>query len=157
MSANKPIKRSPELIPLSREHHDGLLFTWKIKRGLKNGTSMDKLRKYSLWFWKEHIKPHFFQEEMILLPLIPTNNPMAVQLKNEHAQIRELVLGLDKEADREIFVILCDLLERHIRWEEREFFVFLEQSLAEEQLAEVHRKLEEHPVSCGVWEDEFWN
>ena len=38
MEEIKPLKRSKELAPLSREHHDGLLFAWKIKQGLANGT-----------------------------------------------------------------------------------------------------------------------
>jgi len=62
MTSPKPIKRSPQLAPLSREHHDGLMFVWNLRQGLKNGTSNDELRKYILWFWTNHIKPHFFQE-----------------------------------------------------------------------------------------------
>ncbi|MBK8139946.1 MAG: hypothetical protein IPK57_02320 [Chitinophagaceae bacterium] len=59
----KPIKRSSQLAPLSREHHDGLLFAWKIKQGLDNKTPLDKLRKYSLWYWQQHIKPHFSRKK----------------------------------------------------------------------------------------------
>ena len=39
MEEIKPLKRSKELAPLSREHHDGLLFAWKIKQGLANGNA----------------------------------------------------------------------------------------------------------------------
>ncbi|MEO5946621.1 MAG: hypothetical protein ABIP79_07360, partial [Chitinophagaceae bacterium] len=56
----KPIKRSKQLTPLSREHHDGLLFAWKIRQGLENETPLEQLRKYTMWFWQQHIKPHFF-------------------------------------------------------------------------------------------------
>ncbi len=152
----KPIKRSPQLAPLSREHHDGLLFAWKIRQGLKNGTSFSRLREYTVWFWKNHIKPHFFQEEKILLPYMPADHPMALQLKNEHAHIRELILQLDKDADTQSFTILCDLLDKHIRFEERELFAFLEGTLTPEQLDEIVPQLEAHPTSCGTWPDEFW-
>ena len=30
----KPIKRSKQLAPLSREHHDGLMYVWKIREVL---------------------------------------------------------------------------------------------------------------------------
>jgi hemerythrin-like domain-containing protein len=156
MTDHQPIKRSPQLAPLSREHHEALLFIWKIRQGLKNGASIDKLRAYSLWYWKEHIKAHFFQEEKILLPYMPAGHPMAEQLKKEHEQIRELVLTLDKEADEQTLTILCDLVEKHIRFEERQLFVYLETILTQEQLDTIHKELEEHPVSCNTWEDVFW-
>ncbi|HEX4876854.1 MAG TPA: hypothetical protein VFV31_09305, partial [Chitinophagaceae bacterium] len=70
----KPIKRSKQLAPLSREHHDGLLFAWKIKQGIANNATVEQMRKFALWYWRQHIKPHFFQEEKILLPYLPPDN-----------------------------------------------------------------------------------
>src|SRR5215510_2478864 len=93
----KPIKRSKELAPLSREHHDGLLFAWKIKQGLDNGTSLDMLRDYTRWFWINHIKPHFKDEEKVLVKFLPADNPMVQQMVKEHEQIRDLILSIDKE------------------------------------------------------------
>ena len=122
----KPIKRSEQLAPLSREHHDGLLFAWKIKQGLENKTSLELLRKYTMWYWQHHIKPHFYQEEKILLPYMPEGHGMALQLKEEHDHIRELILELDEQADVQSLKTLCDLLNKHIRFEERELFVYLE-------------------------------
>lgn len=153
----KPIKRSKQLTPLSREHHDGLLFSWKIKQGLNNGTQLAQLRKYALWFWQQHIKPHFFQEEKILIPYLPSGHPMAERLKEEHDYIRELILGLDEEADKQTLVILCDLLDKHIRFEERELFGYLEELLSTEKLDDVFMQLERHPVVCKEeWKDNFW-
>ncbi|HEX6194015.1 MAG TPA: hemerythrin domain-containing protein [Chitinophagaceae bacterium] len=156
MEKIKPIKRSPQLAPLSREHHDALLFVWKLRQGLKNDTSCAKLRKYTLWYWKEHTKAHFYQEEKILLPYMPAEHPWVAQVQNEHAQIRELVLNLDIEAEKETFKTLADLAERHIRWEERKLFAYLEEHLTQDQLNAVHTELEKHPVSCADWTDEFW-
>ncbi len=153
----KPIKRSEQLAPLSREHHDGLLFAWKIKQGIENRTPLDMLRKYSMWYWRHHIKPHFYQEEKILLPHMPQDHPMALRLKEEHEHIRELILGLDEQADKRTLLILCDLLNQHIRFEERELFVYLENLLSPEKLNEVHREIEKHPLPHEEWKDEeFW-
>ena len=153
----KPIKRSPQLAPLSREHHDGLLFAWKIKQGIENKTSLDVMRRFALWYWKNHIKPHFFQEEKILLPYLPANDPMAIRLHEEHDHIRELILGLDDEADKRTLLILSDLLNKHIRFEERELFVHLEKILTQEQLENIFIQLEKHPVHCEQeWKEEFW-
>lgn len=153
----KPIKRSPELAPLSREHHDGLLFAWKIRQGIKNGSSLEAMRNYTLWYWKHHIKPHFFQEEKILLDYMAEDNPLRHRLVDDHEQIRELILGLDDEADKRSLTILCDLLDNHIRFEERELFVHLEQQLKHEQLQDIYKKLEDHPVNHELdWKHAFW-
>jgi hypothetical protein len=59
MEEIKPIKRSEQLAPLSREHHDGLMYVWKIREGLKNGAAVGKLKQYTIWFWQQHIKTAF--------------------------------------------------------------------------------------------------
>ena len=152
-----PIKRSKQLAPLSREHHDGLLFGWKIKQGIANGTPKYILRKYTMWFWQQYIKQHFFKEEKILLPYLPAGDEMVMRLKTEHDDIRELILGLDDEADKPTLVILCDFLDKHIRFEEREFFPHIEQLLTTQQLDEIFTELEQVPHSyTEEWTDEFW-
>jgi hemerythrin-like domain-containing protein len=158
----KPIKRSQQLAPLSREHHDGLLFAWKIKQGIENKAPLEVMRQYTLWYWRHHIKPHFFQEEKILVPCMPAEHPLAVRMLEEHDQIRELILGLDDEADIRTLIILSDLLNAHIRFEERELFVHLEEILSLEQLDTLFMQLEKHPVHCEQdpiaigWKEEFW-
>lgn len=104
------------------------------------------------------MKPHFYQEEKILAPYLPDDNSMKKRLKEEHDHIRELVLGLDDEtgSDKRHLIILSDLVNQHIRFEERELFPFMEQLLTPEQLDKVFTELELHPVSCGEYEDEFW-
>lgn len=153
----EPIKRSGQLAPLSREHHDGLLFAWKIRQGIENRTPLEMMRKYAMWFWKHHIKPHFFQEEKILIPHMPPGHPLAMRMLEEHDHIRELILGLDDQADRRTLEILCNLLYSHIRFEERELFAWLEESLSAEQRDAIFEQLEKHPVHFDEqWKDEFW-
>lgn len=157
MSEIKPIKRSVQLQPLSREHHEGLLFVWKIRQGLSNKTPLEKLKNYTGWYWRHHIRPHFFQEEKLLMPFMPAEYPLAVQMKKEHDYIRELILGIDQEADRQDFTRLTNLLETHIRFEERELFQYLEEHLSTEQLTTIFEQLEKHPVSFEEeWKDHFW-
>ncbi|MBM3416123.1 MAG: hypothetical protein FJY20_06680 [Bacteroidetes bacterium] len=73
-----------------------------------------------------------------------------------HPVSRERVLGLDDQADRRSLVMLCDLIHQHIRFEEREFFVYLESLLNPEKLDEIFVKLEKHPLGPEEWKDEFW-
>ena len=159
MSESSPLKRTEQLAPLSREHHDGLLFVWKIRQGLKNNISQDRLRSYCKWFWQNHIKPHFSQEENILIPFMPPGHPLVEQLKSDHAHIRELILEIDRQNDQHDYSLLCSLLDKHIRFEERELFTFLQKELTGDQLDDIYRQLEIHPISCKEedrWKDEFW-
>jgi hemerythrin-like domain-containing protein len=74
----------------------------------------------------------------------------------EHQLIREFILGLDKEANKDIFASLATLLSDHIRFEERQLFAYLEQILSKDQLDVIFTQLEENPVCDDEWTDEFW-
>ena len=152
----QPIKRSPQLAPLSREHHDGLLFAWKLRQGLANATAVETMRSYCLWYFKHHMKQHFHQEEDILLKYISRDNPMAVQLKQEHDNIRELILSINNKPDTITIGMLADFITRHIRFEERILFNYLEANLPTEQLDDIRIKLEAEPGCSKEWEEVFW-
>ncbi len=151
-----PIKRCKELAPLSREHHDGLQFVWKIRQGLENGTSVDRIARYVSWFWLNHIKPHFNDEEKVLMLYLPATHPYVKQMIDEHAQIRELILSLDREADNEHLKMLADFINNHIRFEERKLFAYAEKTLTKEQLQHIFSQIEGHPVCDTEWKEEFW-
>jgi len=152
----KPIKRSEELAPLSREHHDGLLFVWKINQGLANGTAVETICNYTRWFWANHIKPHFKDEEKVLIEFLPADNPLVMQMIKEHAQIRDLILSLDKEPDKNTLQILAEFLNNHIRFEERKLFVYAEETLTSEQLNSIYQQLADEPHCDTEWKEEFW-
>ena len=156
MEETKPIKRSKELAPLSREHHDGLLFAWKIKQGLANDTPVETLVEYTRWFWTNHIKPHFKDEEKVLVKFLPADNPLVKQMFKEHAQIRDLVITLDKEANINLLQLLAEFINNHIRFEERQLFVYAEQTLTPEQLNEIFIDLPDELQCNTEWKDEFW-
>ena len=161
MEETKPIKRSKELAPLSREHHDGLLFAWKIKQGLENGTSIETICNYTRWFWSNHIKPHFKDEERVLVRFLPEDNSLVQQMIKEHAQIRDLIISLDKEPDSSSLQLLAEFINNHIRFEERKLFAYAEEVLTPEQLGEIYNDLP-NDLHCDTdaaaigWKDEFW-
>lgn len=156
MEEIKPIKRSKELAPLSREHHDGLLYAWKIKQGLANGTPVETLCNYTRWFWSNHIKPHFKDEEKVLVKFLPAGNPLVQQMMTEHAQIRDLVISLDKIPDSNSLKLLSEFINSHIRFEERELFPYVEKTLTPEQLNEIYNDLPQDLHCDTEWKDEFW-
>lgn len=156
MEEIKPLKRSKELAPLSREHHDGLLFAWKIKQGLANGTSIETLCNYTRWFWTNHIKAHFKDEEKVLVKFLPADNPLVLQMFDEHSQIRDLIISIDKEPDPGSLQSLADFVNNHIRFEERKLFAYAEETLTPEQLNEIYNELPNDTLCKTEWKDEFW-
>jgi hypothetical protein len=151
----KPIKRSPQLAHLSREHHETLLFSWKLRQGLGNNTSSKELRDFTLWYWRNFMKPHFEQEEKILLPYL-SGHYYEAQLKKEHDDIRDLVLTLDIHPERTLFSILSSFVDNHVRFEERHVFGYLENSLTPDQLDKVAEELLSQPSCSSDWKNPFW-
>ncbi|MEZ5034966.1 MAG: hemerythrin domain-containing protein [Chitinophagaceae bacterium] len=154
---NKPIKRSAQLAPLSREHHEGLLFGWKIKQGLAFEIPIATLQAFVQWSWQNHFRPHFESEEKILIPLLPEKHPMVLRMQKEHEQIRVLVVALMEKADAAALQSLGDLIKDHIRFEERALFPEAENILSEDQLDQVLTALENQPSpEHTAWTNEFW-
>ena len=152
---NKPIKRSKELVPLSKEHHEGLLLGWKIKQGLGNGTAISQIAKYVQWFWEAELKQHFRKEEEVLVPHLPADNELVQQMFREHEEIEALININAMIADEDILTQIADGLNAHIRFEERVLFPFAEQFIPAAELELIHQGLVEAKEK-GRWEDEFW-
>jgi hypothetical protein len=151
------IKRREQLFPLCGEHLDGLLFCTRLKQGLGNGTDLHLLAKYTRWFWKHHIRPHFFQEEKILMPYLPSDHPLASKLKDEHAEILELMIEIDRNVLRHDLEHLARFINSHINWEETELYTYLESNLSEIDLNEIHAALTRNAANPTVnWNELFW-
>lgn len=76
------IKRSEHIVALSRDHHAGLLFCWKIREGVRKEMPLDTILKYVNFVWERHLKQHFRDEEAILFDRI--DDDLARQAKSEH-------------------------------------------------------------------------
>ena len=154
--AIKPIKRSKQLTPLSKDHHDGLLFAWKIKQGLKNGADIKLIAKYVQWFWKNHLQENFREEEQILAPHLPEDNELLKQMIDEHHGIESMVHINENIADEILLLNLAQAIDEHIRFEERQLFPYAEKAIPEKELNLIYDQLSKVPVQCEKWEREFW-
>lgn len=158
MGDNKPIKRSLWLMPLSREHHAGLQCAWKIREGLKYGVETDRIWRYILYFWENHLSSHFRAEEELLYNA--SEDALCKQALTEHAEMRELIGRINEDGDEDVSLYkqFADSMEAHIRLEERQLFPLLEATLSSDKLAEIGAALaEEHgTVFQDQYPDEFW-
>lgn len=152
----QPVKRSAQLTPLSRDHHDGLLLVWKIRQGLKNGTPLNDIAQYVQWFWQHHLQEHFQQEEALLAPRLPADNELLLQMLDEHQNIEGLLHINEQIADEALLIQIADALNDHIRFEERQLFPFAEKYIPVEELNAIHASLSQEKKECPKWENEFW-
>ncbi|MFC5269770.1 hemerythrin domain-containing protein [Adhaeribacter terreus] len=155
----KPIKRDPNLVPLSREHHFGLLFAWKLKQGLAKNASLQTMRDYVLYFWETGLQEHFLAEEDLLLNILPATDAQRSKVLKDHEIVRNLIGRIEQKTEISETVIekLQSFLTDHIRYEERTFFPYLEQQANAEQLAKIGKHLtEEHAEPEDNFLPEFW-
>lgn len=159
MTTEKPLKRNENIQPLSREHHYGLLFCWKIRIGLNNGIDTERMIRYVDYFWKGHLQHHFKEEEELLFNQV--NDVLCEQGKVEHVELETLInslLGHTSVNEREDLLSLIVLLKAHIRYEERVLFPFFEENLSELQLTEIGQRLDKKVEDnfADNYGDEFW-
>ena len=152
----KPIKRSKQLTPLSKDHHEGLLFAWKIRQGLKNSTDIKLIAEYVQWFWKNHLEEHFREEEQILAPHIPADNELLQQMFDEHENIEAMVHINENIPDATLLGNLAQAIDDHIRFEERVLFPCAEKIIPEQELNLIYEQLPKEKAECEKWEREFW-
>ncbi len=151
-----PIKRSEFLVQLSRDHHLTLLFCWKIKEGLKKDIPL-VLKDYVLFFWDGHMQKHFNQEEELLFAR--NNGPLCELAAQQHLQIIDIITQIKDSANpqKSIFQTLIDLINPHVRLEEREVFPFLEKTLSKEDLEKISETLKnEKDDFTDNYPVEFW-
>ena len=136
------MKRSDELAPLSRDHHQALFVAMKLKRAEADGAEA------FLGFIAAHGGDHFRIEEEILLPAWIASDPgadraLAERVAAEHLGLRAAARQLrERDLDAGGIRAVGELLERHVRFEERELFPLIEAGLRAQRLAELGAEIE---------------
>ncbi len=150
MNTPAPIKRITELQPASRDHHHALLLAWKIRNGLKRGVDIERIKGYTEWFFNTYQLPHFLLEEQYIFPVMKNDNhPHIIKVLQEHQVMKDMIMkGPD---DAEALLAFADILETHIRFEERVLFNEIQQLATPEQLAMIAQqhtdaKFTDHPT-----------
>lgn len=134
-----PIERHEALAPFSRDHYIGLVQAQRLKKAADAGdVARRKAVAEFMDAWDAQIDAHFADEERLLANLAEKGDGQ--RLLAEHRQLRELVAQareLRHQADPAADMVrqIGEKLEQHIRWEERELFVRLQDQLSQSQLA----------------------
>lgn len=87
-----------------------------------------------------------------------TDDPLCTQAVLQHEEFQTLVGKIQSTAITEEIAQFADLLEHHIRFEERVVFPHLEKSFNQEKLASLGKRIEDlhaQPVPDD-FPDEFW-
>lgn len=145
-------KRHPGLIPLSHDHHHGLALALRCRKqalGQIKPTGAEGLRLRASEFlalYATELSSHFDAEEKIVFPPmrlhVPDSEQLIADLVGDHKSVRLAVATLQTTAGLgKVIFDLGDLLERHIRREERELFPLFEQNAAAIGAEEIARTL----------------
>jgi quercetin dioxygenase-like cupin family protein len=115
------MKRHPALVPLSHDHQHGLAWAKRLQREDTDGF---------IEFFERELVPHFRLEEEVVFPLLVeagVEPPELTRALLDHQRIRAAATRSD--------AALGDLLEAHIRLEERVLFETIQRTVPEERLA----------------------
>lgn len=151
---NPPIKRHKALRNLSREHHDGLVFALRLQKGVSKKADLQSMEEYATWFWENHLLLHFQLEEERLFPMLEGEYELVSEAIDQHQDLKMLFQIQQKtHAD---FKRIYELLQKHIRLEERELFNLIQSTLSEQQLA-IYEEVHKNQQSCAMWQTPFWS
>lgn len=140
-----PIKRHPSLQPFSRDHYVGLVAARHLGLAAEGepAAGREALDEF-IGLWRQEIAAHLRDEERLLADLIGSDDDLE-RLRGDHAALRDLAAhavtqARDDQPDANLLRSLGRLLHDHIRWEERQLFVTIEQSASEQQLGDLARE-----------------
>lgn len=145
------MRRDRSLIPLSHQHQHGLALCVLIDRGLKKDSSrenVDRLSKMAADMARIELLSHFQVEEEVLFPTVRPlieNDPLIDELIEQHREMERMIeaLAIQRGQTRKVtLVAFGELLNQHIRSEERQLFQQIQASLGEFRLAQLGREIE---------------
>lgn len=143
------MKRHSALVPLSQDHHKGLLLAQLIKKNAPEykGLPADLIGKmnYAKEIYTDELEHHFKDEEQIVFPFLTGKNKdvdaLISEILNEHVILKEKILSLNENPDlSDELDEIGKILEEHVRKEERILFEKAQVLLNDEELMLIENK-----------------
>ena len=101
------------------------------------------------------MKDHFRKEESALTKILSTNDVLIERMIDDHVAIQEKIHDLNKWATEDGLTRLSQIINYHVRFEERQLFEHIERTATAEQLQNLAIDLEDN-TELSDWKDEFW-
>lgn len=154
----KPLKRHQAIVSFSKDHHFGLLLSWKIRNGLKHGVDEKRISDYVLYIFKEDLEMHFNDEEKFLFSLLPAGDKMIAHAIDDHHHLNILATAIEQSThDAALLNRFADELEEHIRYEERILFNYLQENIPVAELEKIANRFPNNSREIDEqWKDCFW-
>jgi len=158
MKYHMPLKRHQAIVSFSKDHHFGLLLVWKIRHGLNSAVDPRRISNYVIYFFKEDLAKHFREEEQFLFSKLADNDVLRKQAEAEHLVIYDLIAAIEENKyDAILLKQLADKLEKHIRFEERQLFIHLQNTISSAELESLENRFSNNSKAIEEkWEDVFW-
>jgi hemerythrin-like domain-containing protein len=129
------------------------MLVWKIRKAIREQVDLDRVDKYVSWFYQQYVLPHFDMEEKFIFPVLGDQHELIVQALAEHRQIKIYFEAENKDVTS--YNALADLLEKHIRFEERVLFNIVQEQATEQQLKVIADKSDDELFKENE-NDPFW-
>lgn len=144
------MKRIPELHQLSKDHHHGLVLA---RRARKAGSGIKGFSASHVWEEVERIflnelEPHFKIEEKYLVPPLKAIGEIDLikRLQIDHNRLHRIIKDKSVRTPA-LLKKFGELLEKHIRFEERELFETAQKRLSSHALKLVERACRKYSES----------
>ena len=148
------MKRHPQLVLLSWDHHHGLVLALRIRREVAGADEMALARLHAdlLNSWDARLLPHFRVEQEYLLARlvrhVPQDDELISRTLGDHLSMAALVATTRDTTDtglrRDAIQRFGETLRVHIRWEEEVLFEMTQRTLDEDELLALGRDIAEH-------------
>lgn len=136
--------RDSTLIPLSHQHHNGLVLCVMTRRELGAG-HVEKLARRVIDRFEIELVNHFEIEEQVLFPL-SGDRELVDRLVAEHRAIEGIVEQLRVRPTAELLEQFCTILTVHIRLEESQLFEAMQRQLTRDALDQAGAEIERRVV-----------
>ena len=138
-----PEKRDPSLVPLSHDHHHGLVRVFRIRQALRSATGLEREAEMTRDFFTRDLVPHFRAEEEVVVPILRETAAVGAdalaRLVDDHRTLERFADELSRTTSP--LGNFADLLERHIRCEEREIFPAYERHVPLDRRADIEASI----------------
>lgn len=130
-----------------------------VKKGIRNNTSPELLSSFIIYVWDTILSKHIQTEEGTFG--FSVGNPLLSdhfqRVTDEHVQLSLIIRNLHEKKSLDAVINFNDLLEAHIRFEERVFFPALQEHVTSEKMNALGQALGQiEKQSCLNYPIRFW-